>query len=73
MTEDEKWQLFHEYRRLAEEGKAVPLVCTCGTTFVTRVGKHDNLVLWCASCDTKTTPGVILLERVKGTVSEWIL
>lgn len=68
-----EFQLFHNYNRLVRTGLARPLRCSCGTEYVTAIGKHDELMLWCFSCDTKTRPGINTLALVKGAVGEWIL
>lgn len=74
MTEEEKWRLFHSYYRLVEEGVLEPLKCAlCDNKFVTRIGVHDELRLWCAQCDIKVKPGFDIINTVKARVSEWIL
>jgi hypothetical protein len=72
-SEYNEFQLFHAYNRLVRAGKATALSCECGANFITRLGKHDLLNLWCANCDTWTRPGGNTLDRVRGTVEEWIL
>lgn len=73
MNDMNEFQLFHAYNRLVREGKAEALKCSCDTPYVTGLGKNDELVLLCYTCDTKTRPGVNTFLKVKGAVGEWIL
>lgn len=67
------WQLFHTYQRLADEGKAAPLVCPDdGTEMVTMVknGDYDTLYLWCPYHDLWIKPGLDVIDQVKAVVKE---
>lgn len=68
------WELFHNYRRLVEDGKAAQLLCPeCDTPVVTRIGADDEPVLWCYTCLSSLRPGLDLLAQVRAVVSEHVV
>lgn len=65
------WELFHRYRHLVEDGKALPLLCPDDETpLVTRIGHDDEPVLWCYDCLATIKPGLDLVQRVRAVVTE---
>lgn len=66
-----EWSVFHNYRRLAQEGKAKFLRCPdCDGILVTQPDKKADPILWCIHCDTKILPGLDMYEQIKAVVSE---
>jgi ribosomal protein S27E len=65
------FQLFHQHSKLVRRRLANALTCTaCGTALVTGLGKSDELVLRCYSCDTTITPGEGTKSKVRAIVKE---
>lgn len=65
------WQLFHLYRRLVDEGKALHLLCPeCDYPLITRIGPNDEPVLWCYGCLSSIRPGSDVINRVRAVVTE---
>lgn len=68
------WQLFHNYRRLVEDGKAKPILCPeCETQLITRIGPDDEPRLWCYGCLTSLKPGSDVLAQVRAVVTEHLV
>lgn len=59
------WEIIHAYRRAVEAGRADPLYHSCGTLFVTKIGRNDEPVLHCYFCPASVTPGAAWLERLE--------
>jgi len=73
MTSSElsNWELFHLYRRLTDENKAVKLTCPeCGYELITRIGVDDEPILWCYGCLSSIRPGSDVMRRVRAVVTE---
>ncbi|XAO35212.1 hypothetical protein SEA_FRANCOB_12 [Streptomyces phage Francob] len=66
-----EWYLFHEYRRLADKGKAKHLVCPdCNNKLTTVLGTDDEPRLWCVQCDTIIKPGLDVYDQIRAVVKE---
>jgi hypothetical protein len=65
------WQLFHLYRRLVEQNKAVSLICpNCNYELITRIGVDDEPILWCYGCLSSIRPGSDVINQVRAVVTE---
>lgn len=65
------WQLFHLYRRLADENKAVKLICPdCNYELITRIGPDDEPILRCYGCNSSIRPGSEMVAQVRAVVTE---
>lgn len=68
---ENKWDYFHSYRHLSEEGKVKPLTCPDDNSkLVTRTSPEDEVLLWCPSCDTVKKPGLDVFHQVRAVVLE---
>lgn len=63
------WQIIHAYRRLVEQGKAVPIVHdACGVPLVSQIGPDDEPVLRCILHRATVTPGVKMWTQMREAV-----
>jgi len=66
-----EWSIFHNYRRLAQDGKAKPLTCPdCDNQLFTQADENNDPILWCIACDTKILPGLDMYDQIKAVVRE---
>lgn len=76
-AETNNWQIFHSYQDIVKKGDARPFLCPdCEIELIMKIGKDGvdaGPVLWCPSCDTITTPGLDLIQRVTAIVKEHYL
>lgn len=71
MATDENFDLFHKYNRLVRRSLVKPVSCTtCNGTLTTSLGKDDELVLVCYSCDYELVPGTALIDEIRAIVKE---
>lgn len=72
MKLEEQWLTIHAYRKLAEEEKVLPWICSRDATImVSTLGEGDNPVLWCYSCGDRVIPGLAMLERMRAQIEEF--
>jgi hypothetical protein len=65
------WELFHRYRHLVDDDKALPLLCpNDGTRLVTQIGPGDEPVLQCFGCLTVIHPGLDMIQQIRAVVTE---
>ena len=69
LNEENEFQYFHSYMRLASEGKVSALTCECGTGYITML-RNGELNLWCPFDDTYMVPGEKLRLFVEQKVDE---
>ena len=71
------WQIFHTYQDIVKKGDAKPLLCQdCKLELIMQIGPNgvdEGPVLWCPGCDSVTTPGLSLIQRINAIVKEHYL
>ena len=68
---DPLFEIFHKYSRLVRRNLVRPLACKhCKGPVFTALGENDELVLYCAMCDSSVTPGLDTISNVTAVVKE---
>ena len=62
---------FHLYNRLVRRELVEPLKCECGFEYTVRADEEGSPLLQCFGCNSLTTPGVRMYDRVVAIVKEF--